>query len=453
MQGSVFAMAMPLSGKSLSASSHPRCRAKEVEKGENFFAILKNEISLILKNGKRKDSEDISGYLSSILSLIQKLFPELTEQDLNQIDITKTDDGKLQLLIPDNLLSKLDQDLMSMMRQENTSQKLQSLIQKLFPELTEQDLNQIDITKTDDGKLQLLIPDNLLSKLDIQLSQAKVTKNPMTIAGQNNLQRELENGEIRFTAHLLEARRINRDLSMEEKVHTKEEDIANKVESEEAHSMLYMKDGVKISNEKIKIQRNLVTDTTWIKINKKENMVDTNNSPILSDSKMWHFKEIEGLDNHNPKDTQPALHIERSIEKIIDTTLRMIKVGTKEMIVKLEPPELGKMKIFAEMDKGIVNMKLQVEREDVRQMIEIALGDLKAQLEQSGIRSGDIMVWVKNGDIDEHSFSQQQERQKREKRQKDDNIQDLNTEVSKVNINSYPLIDNSYKQDNFEVWV
>ncbi len=380
MEGSIFQMAAPITKEAIAYKSHHNPSKKDIKGVGSFFAFLKDELSNISKGQDKKKEIMDPELLQNIQSLIQKLFPELTQKEIQDIAIQKDNVGNLTVQIPKELVDKVNFDISKDLTREITQQNIQSLIQ---------------------FKKALIETENIKS-------------------GKNNSETEKRGDSFYILSD-----RIKADI---ERVKTEQKEV---------------KDHIKF-------------DPLHFKILEKEDKKQGTGMDL--GYRMWQFeKTVYATNNSNEESSTnfslKTLQPEKTLERFVQDTLKMIRANAKEMVVKLEPPELGEVKILADIDKGIVNLKVQVEREDVKQMMDSMMGEIKANLEQNGIKSGDIMVWVKGEDMEQREgFSQGYERKKEKgKRHYFEHNPEEKNEIS--NIGS-PYIGPSlnYLKDGLDVW-
>ena len=333
-------MAAPITKEAIAYKSHHSSSKKDAKGIGSFFALLEDELSHVSKGQDKKKETVDSELLQDIQSLIQKLFPELTQKEIRDIAIQKDNTGNLTIQIPKELMDKVNFEISKDLTREIPKQDIQSLIQP---------------TKA------LMETENIKS-------------------GKNNLE-----PEKRGDSFYILSDRVKADM---QRVKTERKEVKDHVRFDPLHFKILEKED-----------------------KKQETGMDLGH-------RMWHFeKTVYATSNSNEESSAnfslKTLQPEKTLEKFVQDTLKMIRANAREMVVKLEPPELGEVKILADIDKGIVNLKVQVESEDVKQMMDSMMGEIKTNLEQNGIRSGDIMVWVKGEDMQQREgFSQGYERER-----------------------------------------
>jgi flagellar hook-length control protein FliK len=70
--------------------------------------------------------------------------------------------------------------------------------------------------------------------------------------------------------------------------------------------------------------------------------------------------------------------------------------GDREATLRLEPAELGKVRIHLRLDNGQVHLSIQAEQQDTNRLLQQKISDLRANLDAQGVKVGDLSV------IDQH---------------------------------------------------
>ncbi len=112
------------------------------------------------------------------------------------------------------------------------------------------------------------------------------------------------------------------------------------------------------------------------------------NSDILS--QFWNVKSVNF---HSSEEGYPALNrVEVSdvkVQDVVDVVKKFVKADgefhNSEIILKLEPKELGEVVVKISQGEKGVKILFEVKNEDVKQMIESNIYNLKASLEESGV--------------------------------------------------------------------
>lgn len=113
---------------------------------------------------------------------------------------------------------------------------------------------------------------------------------------------------------------------------------------------------------------------------------------------------------------QPKGVVARSImNQVIQSTKMSVSLSDQgsEVLIKLNPKNLGNVALKMAFDKGVLLAEIQVENQSVKGVIESNLEDLRNALKQEGYEVGDLDVSVNQGDKEqqEQQFTQHFKRQ------------------------------------------
>ncbi|MBZ0156339.1 MAG: flagellar hook-length control protein FliK [Alphaproteobacteria bacterium] len=100
-----------------------------------------------------------------------------------------------------------------------------------------------------------------------------------------------------------------------------------------------------------------------------------------------------------------ALPLHR-VNELGEAAAKAAESGAKNLIVKLDPPDLGSIQIKLRMENGVLTADIRVESPATRDMFSLAVPQIRASLEDSGIKVGGM--WV---DHQEDFYSDGRERQ------------------------------------------
>ncbi len=70
--------------------------------------------------------------------------------------------------------------------------------------------------------------------------------------------------------------------------------------------------------------------------------------------------------------------------------------GDSEIQLRLDPPELGSMKLFLQMDGDSVRVILETSNDLAKRSLEESLGDLRQMLEDEGLEVGEFVLRDEN---------------------------------------------------------
>jgi flagellar hook-length control protein FliK len=105
--------------------------------------------------------------------------------------------------------------------------------------------------------------------------------------------------------------------------------------------------------------------------------------------------------NEVVKDTGKQPEVTKTVKtyEIIKEIKSFIEQGTKSsMTLNIEPENLGSVKISLDMTQNIVQARINVDNESVKQYVQTNLESLKQSLNQSGVNLGNIQVNVSSSD-------------------------------------------------------
>ncbi len=94
---------------------------------------------------------------------------------------------------------------------------------------------------------------------------------------------------------------------------------------------------------------------------------------------------------HAPQRMSPAARAE-AFDQIIDRTLRMVKVGDREVTLQLTPDHLGEMKIRVVVERGLVSADLMAQEQITRELMADQQGRLQQALLDSGADQAQVNV-------------------------------------------------------------
>jgi flagellar hook-length control protein FliK len=85
-----------------------------------------------------------------------------------------------------------------------------------------------------------------------------------------------------------------------------------------------------------------------------------------------------------------------AVSDISDTIKTAVDNGTRHLIVRLDPPDLGQVHIRLKMAQGVLTAELKVDSSSTKDVFTSALPQIRASLESSGIRVGEVHVDVRD---------------------------------------------------------
>ncbi|MCX8069024.1 MAG: flagellar hook-length control protein FliK [Thermodesulfovibrionales bacterium] len=118
-----------------------------------------------------------------------------------------------------------------------------------------------------------------------------------------------------------------------------------------------------------------------------------------------------------------TLHVSR-LQEIDSKIFKAIETGQKSLTVRLEPPELGSVHIKLVLTDGMVRADMKVDSAAVKDMMNLALPQIKNSLENAGIKVSEFFVDIREEYYSDGRQNQQDKdnsrNQKQQNKQKDD---------------------------------
>ncbi len=84
------------------------------------------------------------------------------------------------------------------------------------------------------------------------------------------------------------------------------------------------------------------------------------------------------------------------IQQVRDAVQAAQNAPAHELVVRLDPPELGAVRVVVQRHDGLVNATLQVTQPETREMLQRHRADLQTALAESGLQVGDCSVELNN---------------------------------------------------------
>ena len=103
-------------------------------------------------------------------------------------------------------------------------------------------------------------------------------------------------------------------------------------------------------------------------------------------------------------------HLARDLPEIVLAELKMIKQfnAGKDIVVHLEPRELGKLVVKLNVDDGLVSIKLVAHYPVTRNLLESGLDSLRQSLTEQGISYASLDVELGGGPLEQNQYEQEQ---------------------------------------------
>lgn len=113
-----------------------------------------------------------------------------------------------------------------------------------------------------------------------------------------------------------------------------------------------------------------------------------------------------------------VVHVSR-LNEVSEPIMRTLQAGEKHLILKLSPPDLGDIQITLKMNNGILTADIKVDSNAVKDMFSLAVPQIKASIEESGIRAGEFFVDLREEHYSDGGRQQDEYRQQHQKKQKE----------------------------------
>ena len=118
---------------------------------------------------------------------------------------------------------------------------------------------------------------------------------------------------------------------------------------------------------------------------------------------------VSGHEQAPIQETVPANRL-NSLDEVI---AKAVDSGQKNLVIRIDPPDLGSMHIRLSLDNGVLKAEVRVDSSSVKDSFNLALPQIKTALENSGIRVSEFHV-----DVREDQYRNGQERNNQAQQQK-----------------------------------
>lgn len=160
----------------------------------------------------------------------------------------------------------------------------------------------------------------------------------------------------------------------------------------------------------------------------KNNSIRTNENDQTFSSAMKHaeanagVKEKAGVEVRHYTDTE--YKTVKAPEVMKEITNFISKGETKSIVLKIDPENLGKVKVVLDMTDKVVNARIEVENENVKQAVINNIDNLKNTLAQNGVQLNSVNVNLPG-------YEQKNSKQMQPKKKQDANFSDDEIEEAK----------------------
>ena len=143
--------------------------------------------------------------------------------------------------------------------------------------------------------------------------------------------------------------------------------------------------------------------------------------------------------NHVVKGTETVDKLLTTAEKmdipnqIIQQTKIIKGIEDTQMVIKLKPEHLGELTLKFVLDKGEVSASFHSDNQQVRNIIESSLVQLKQELSDQGIKISHMGVYAGLGDLLSNGQQEQRQNQQTKFKNRKVDLADFEDEIDKVN--------------------
>lgn len=122
------------------------------------------------------------------------------------------------------------------------------------------------------------------------------------------------------------------------------------------------------------------------------------------------FTIPEGIDLDREENRLSLTEASRLFRQALKQASRQQGSGRQEVTLKLDPPNLGQVRLTLLHRTGVVSARFQVENNAARGALESNMTELKESLVQQGIKVEELTVFIGQGGTDNNQFYQGQDR-------------------------------------------
>ncbi|HOJ49960.1 MAG TPA: flagellar hook-length control protein FliK [Spirochaetota bacterium] len=332
----------------------------------------KTKNNIIDKNKKNNSGFNIPG-LINLLQLIKREFESIniSKEIKNNNNLIET--GKKNIQNIKSLILKIEKSDI------NNTKLLNNVIENIKKEISE--IKNI-LEKIENIKLE--------SKEDKNLKNLKEIIKKI----QNNL--ENNNNKNEFSLNLKTMiNRINQPEKIENKIKKDENNkIDLKIEKNEDKKNIIVKD--KKVDKKI-------NDNRLNKENKDNEILERNpkNNLDKESIKNEKIRTEDRIETKNYKET-----VEKIMKQIGENSRGFITKDSAHLTISLKPESLGKIKIVINMKDNLINGRIIVENENVKNILMTEIEKVKQTLASSGINLDNLDVYSQNQDSNRETYQE-----------------------------------------------
>lgn len=222
------------------------------------------------------------------------------------------------------------------------------------------------------------------------------------------LQKEVESKDIKNSVEEKEYKVKIEVKNSIESIAPKVDKVINKPSKEfEIFEISGMMKSIKSDNNKefktedtIKMEKENTISSTK-KVTESESKADTGNKNEFSDKNLQQFTKNSTIDRvEAPKEKvfselhnmQESIRLIKSNEIVKEINKILVRPETQSMTFQITPDELGKIKLVIDLIENRVSAKIEVESEQVRQIVQNNIEQLKSSIQSSGVQVSSLNV-------------------------------------------------------------
>ncbi|GAB6182795.1 flagellar hook-length control protein FliK [Thermodesulfovibrio hydrogeniphilus] len=132
-----------------------------------------------------------------------------------------------------------------------------------------------------------------------------------------------------------------------------------------------------------------------IKLLNEENAINLSDKTTSNNVKQEHLTSPSNTSDFAPKLNDIQTKIDLPITRLNDVSsiiFKAVSTSQKNLIVQLEPPELGRILIKLSLDNGSIKADMKVDYPHVKEMLTALVPEIKSNLQSSGIKVSDFLL-------------------------------------------------------------
>ncbi|MCX8027943.1 MAG: flagellar hook-length control protein FliK [Thermodesulfovibrionales bacterium] len=396
-----------------------------IKNGDSAFDIVKD---FLQNKDIDTDNSLILGFLQDILNDSQR-FQELIQS------LSNTDNNTII-----QQLAHLNYGQMKDIKGTYIKEKLEDLLQSIKSRLNEmQDITPSDVRRVINEEIAKLFNKRNRMTEEIVFKQTAISEESQIVS--SNIITDNETTGVNLFDSLVDKDSSASDKLLSQahqdivKVFTnsnKDKTLFNNTDELRVALQEAMKDSdidMAFKKESFAISSNIESNSHSVNIldeivkdlDVKEMAFSSENSQISKNSQTVVLNESPTQQVRNENAIRETLHVSR-IQEIDTKILKAIQTDSKTLTLRLEPPDLGSIHIKLIMTDGSLRADLKVDNHAVKDMMNLALPQIRNTLENAGIKVSEFFVDIReeyysdggkhNHDRDNNRENQQDKKQK-----------------------------------------